>query len=186
MALVLGYVAGAATEYLSWPCDLKPGAMSGLIVYMEQETAAIGDASANGAAIFAVSNAAVTSGPYLQIYALSVGGVSTIGHDNDVSAIAVSVSPAPTVAQLVQLRWVLNSTGSVQIWQSINGAAETTSGVSATLALGSIWGTTGSPAKYWLNSIGTGGLAYGYAEFQGVVVMRGVQTKATLLRALAY
>ena len=186
VALQLGYVAGALTEYLSWPCNLIPGACSGLLTFMENETCTIGDAHATGASLFAISNDATLTGPYLSVYANNAGKYR-IDHDNDVASVNAVMTTAPVTTNRVRLRWWLTSTGTVQIWQSINGAAETTPGASGTLALGSIWGTAGSPAKYWLNSLGTAGLiGYGYAHFTGCVVMPGNQTQATLLQALSY
>lgn len=184
-ALVLGYVAGALTEYLSWPCGILPQAMSGLLVFLEQETITIGDASANGAGLFCISNPAVTTGPYLTLFGNNAGKYA-ITHDNDVSQVTATMATAPATSNRVTLRWALTSTGTVQLWQSLNGAAETTPGASGTLALGALWGTAGSAAQIWLNTQGTAGLAYGYVEMQGVVIMPGIQSQAVLLQALAY
>lgn len=102
-------------------------------------------------------------------------------HNNNVSSVTSTLAAAPTAYQRVRLRWLLLSTGSVQIFQSIDGAAETTAAASGTLALATAWAAT---TTLFVNGFGATNI--GTQINLGVVVMPGNQTQATLLQALGY
>jgi hypothetical protein len=97
------------------------------------------------------------------------------------SAVARStaVVAAPAIGDIVELRFVVNADGSVQLSQSINGAAEVGGSISATLA--------GYPPTAWSGQIlhlnGLNGSFVGLNGFQAVKLQHGLQTLA-YMRAL--
>lgn len=160
-----------ASETLAWPLPLIPQAMSGLVEFIENGT--LGTAS--DAIWYLGSDAA--SGAHL--YIDSTGTQYRINHYNGTSTVSATMTgTAPTSGQKVRLRWWLYSDGKVDLWQSINDAAETSPAVSGTLALASAWGGT----TCRLNSKGTAN--YGAMIGLGCVVMLGNQTESTLKAAL--
>ena len=91
------------------------------------------------------------------------------------------LAAAPSNGDLVRLRWKIEiATGKVQLWQSINAAAETTGGLSAGGLAFAAWGTT---QRLRLNSVGTANL--GTTLALGLVVAIGDPTQAQLLSALS-
>jgi hypothetical protein len=73
----------------------------------------------------------------------STGTFYRVRHHNGTAEVTSTISSgAPTAGQRVIIRVVLASTGSVQIFQSINGAAETSGSASATNALATAWSDT--------------------------------------------
>jgi len=165
-----GALLGASTG-ISWPLPVLPQAMSGMVEFVEG-----GTVGTTGAGLFYLGNDGATGA---RLYILSSGTQYRLGHHNGTSAVTATMTgTAPTVGQRVRIRWWLYSTGSVQIWQSINGAAETGPAASGTLALATAW--AGTTCR--LNSYGTGD--YGVTLALGTVVMLGNQSEATLLAAL--
>lgn len=75
--------------------------------------------------------------PKLEIY--ESGGFYRLTHDNGVSQVHSTLAAAPALGDLVELRAVVYSDGSVELFQSINNAAETTGSRSAALTLQSAW-----------------------------------------------
>lgn len=160
-----------ASETLAWSLPLIPQAMCGMIEFIENGT--LGTASD---AIWYLGNDGATSA-YLNLD--SSGTQYRINHYNGTSTVTATMTgTAPTTGQKVRLRWWLYSDGKVDIWQSINDAAETSPTLSGTLSLAAAWGGT----TCRLNSKGTGN--YGAMIGLGCVVMLGNQTEATLLAAL--
>ena len=102
-----------------------------------------------------------------------------VQHNQGVTVTCSLTGTAPTSGQRVQLRWWLYSDGSVQLWQSINLAAETTAARTAANALAAAWSAT---AKYNFNSYNG---ATGAIRLIGAVVMAGNQTQAVLKAAMA-
>lgn len=161
-----------ASESLQWAFSTKPTAMCGLIDFYENGTLA-----SAGLPLLTICGATFLAPTlYLDV---SAGLKYQITHNNNVSSVTATLAAAPTSGQRVQIRWWLYSDGKVQLWQSINGAAETTPGASGTLALASAW--NGTPALY-LNAKAVS--SYGANRFIGCVVMLGNQSQAKLLEAL--
>ena len=161
-----------ALEYLGWPVPMIPIAMSGLIDFIEDGTLAA------GTEIMSIANAAAGNASFR---VNSSGSFYRVVHNNNVSSVTSTLAAAPTAGQRVRLRWLILSTGSVQIFQSIDGAAETTAAASGILALATAWSAT---TTLFFNSFGASN--YGVGIFMGAVVMPGNQTQATLLQALGY
>lgn len=168
----LGAIKLMSIEYISWPMPLIPMAMSGLIDFIED-----GSLSAS-LDIMSITNVAAGNA---SLRVNSSGSFYRVVHNNNVSSVTSTLAAAPTAGQRVRLRWLLLSTGSVQIFQSIDGAAETTAAASGILALASTWAAT---TTLFLN--GFGATVLGTQINIGVVVMPGNQTQATLLQALGY
>jgi hypothetical protein len=162
---------GAGTAGVAVDFYYRPQAYSGVLDFIEQ-----GPTASSGA--FYIGNSGQT-GARLAIDVS--GGAYRIFHHNGTSSVTATMATAPTAGQRCQLRWWLYSDGKVQIWQSINGAAETTPGASATLALATDWATT---TLVSINALGTG--SNGARDWIGLAMMRGNQTQAALLQPLSY
>lgn len=140
MGLLLG-----ATDRLSWAADWRPRALGFYVEFIEAGTVGIANAG-----LWSVTNDAVTGA---RLVLDSTGSAYRLRHHNGTSEITVTLGSAPTTDQRVVLRGYLYSDGSVQLWQSINGAAETATARSAGNTLAATWGAT---ARLRLNSVGTG------------------------------
>lgn len=140
----LGLLMGTADK-LSWPSNLGVYAMAGRVAFAQ-----VGAIAAAGSALFYLGNDAVTGA---RLFIASSGTGYQIVHHNGTAQVATTAATAPTDGQLVVIRWQLNANGSVQMWQSINGAAETTTGATAANTPAAAWG---SAAKIRLNSLGSG------------------------------
>jgi hypothetical protein len=86
--------------------------------------------------------------PRLVCYAS--GGFYTAYHETSAGSVSASLAAAPSAGNTVELVFVLNADGSVEIVQSINSAA-ITGASSAVLALASAFSDT----RLWLNSVGS-------------------------------
>jgi hypothetical protein len=168
IALALG-----ATEGVSWPVPVLPRAMSGLVDFIQNQ------AITPTSAILALCSGAAAN-PLLMIE--STGAQYRIRHHNGTSAVSSTMTgTAPTSGQRVRLRFSIDATGTVQIWQSVALGAEVAATASGALTLGAAW--SGTPTL-WLNSAGT--TQYGDSFFLGGVLMLGANVaQATLLEALA-
>lgn len=80
---------------------------------------------------------------------------------------------APTSGDLVELRAILHADGSVQLGQSINGAAETLAAASAANALATTW----NAATIWFNERSGSKGASSFVQFR---IAAGLQTLAYL------
>ncbi|HEX6940212.1 MAG TPA: hypothetical protein VF158_12430, partial [Longimicrobiales bacterium] len=104
---------------------------------------------ADGARIFNVGSAA-GSAPRLYLDVTSAGRYRLF-HHQDVGTRSSEMGTSTSFGQTVELRAVLYRDGSVQLHQSINGAAETSAPRTAALALPAAWSDT----ALWVNSVGT-------------------------------
>jgi hypothetical protein len=158
-------------RYLDSPLQIPfiypPQEMSGLLEFIER-----GTSLTTGAGLWSIGDYVLAT-PSLQI------GLGTTGYQiKHISGGTVSsvLATKPTIGDIVRLRFSLNADGSVQIWQSINGAAETTPGASAANALGVAWSENYS----WLNGLGAGN--QGFVAFRQMVVLPGANiSQADLL-----
>jgi len=165
-----GALLGASTG-ISWPLPLLPQAMSGMVEFIEGGTVT----TASAGLVYLGNDAATGARLYLD----SSGTQYRVTHHNGTSPVTATMTgTAPTSGQRVRIRWWLYSDGKVQIWQSINGAAETGPAASGTLSLATAWaGTT-----WRVNSAGTAN--YGVTNALACVVMLGNQTEAVLGAAI--
>lgn len=131
------------SDFVHWAVAPAPQAMSGLLELVET-----GARTTANATFFAVTNDAVsgarlwldTSGTYYRLN----------WTDGTTTRTATLAAGQPTTGQRVRLRWTLAADGALALWQSINGAPET-SATAAALTLPSAWA---SNAKVRLNSRG--------------------------------
>jgi hypothetical protein len=114
--------------------------------------------------IFEISSATET-GPVFA--AFISGGFYAIQHYNGVGSVTQTLGAAPALGDTVDLAALLTPTGQVQLIQSINGAAVSTSALSGALSLPAAWGDT----KLWLGAVGAVASSFGlnrHAEIRAV------------------
>lgn len=106
----------------------------------------------------------------------SAGGAFRLFHGARGGSVIVTLAVAPSLGDRVELRALLNADGSIQLHQSINSAAETSTAASSAQILAPTW----SAPLIWLNSTGTDRI--GFIAFRNVLIHRGVQTLETMRR----
>lgn len=113
--------------------------------------------------------------PGLNVSFPSGGAGYQLTFNNNISGSStiVTLATKPAVGQLVELRATLTSGGVIQLGQSINGATETLTASGAAMVLPQAWNT----AQFFAGGIGG---HYGAIAIQNLLVMRGVQTLATM------
>jgi hypothetical protein len=146
-----GLRAGTA-DFVSWPDPPAPQAMAGLLELVET-----GARTTANSTLFALANDAVTGA---RLWLDTSGTFYRLNYnDGSTTRTATLTSGQPTAGQRVRFRWTLSAAGAIQLWQSINGAAETTATATA-LALPAAWaagarlrlnsrGATANPAQGW-------------------------------------
>lgn len=164
-------MGGGVTEYLHWTVPLDATAFSFAVTFAEFGTIAVTDA-----VVFSIANSAFGT-PRIYV-AASASGRYALTHHNGTTAVSSTMGTAPVVGNGVILRGWLYGDGSVQLWQSINGAAET-AGAQSSANTPASWST---PTRLTLNAAGTGNI--GQNNFIGMSVMRGNQTQAKLLEPI--
>jgi hypothetical protein len=147
------------SDFLTWGVAPAPQAMSGLLEFVEVG-GVIGTA---GATLFAIANDAL-SGTRLWIDTSGgAGGDWGINWTDGTTTRTARLAVAPTSGQRVRLRWMWAADGSLQLSQSINGAAETSASAAA-LTIPAAWGTgavvrfnsrgdTENPAQAWYRRV---------------------------------
>lgn len=160
-------VTGAATDsrtrdQLSFAVTFRPQALTAYLRFREQGTINI----ANARLIHLGNN----SGTLTRIQIQSTGTFYTFVHANESGSRQVTLAAAPVYGDMVEIRAVVNSNGSILLGQSINGAAETVTTTSGTLVFGPVWAT----AALWVNSISTAGV--GFNAFRNIEIVAGVRT----------
>lgn len=98
----------------------------------------VGAMASAGKALLSISNDGVTGA---RLVLDSSGSFYRLTHHNGTSGVTVTLAVAPSNGQDLELWWQVYSDGSVQLWQSINGAAATNTVRSSALAFASAWGT---------------------------------------------
>jgi len=157
----LGLLLGAS-DRLPFDISFLPMAMGGYLEFIE-----------TGASAFRCSlgNAGQT-GARLQ---LSASTGYTLLHHNGTTSVTTTAAPATSAGQRVALRFELAATGAVRLWQSINGAAETTTGWTAVNALAAAWPASSS---LYVGSLGSGTGGQGW--FRRGKLLAGAPTLADL------
>lgn len=158
---IAGGVRGA--DLYSVPFTEVPREMTVYLKFIERGTVNAGTA-------FLIADAASAS-PALACFAPS-GFYSAI-HLNGTS-VTSTLTTAPAINDTVEIALRLFGDGSVQLAQSINGAAETTSTQSAALALASAW----SGLLLWPNGSAAG--ARGFAAYKSIKVAAGARSLAEM------
>lgn len=169
--LVTGLLLGTNAN-LAFALPILPQAMGGMIDFVEN--GGLGTASGG---VWYLGNDGATGA---RVYVDSTGTQYRVTYtDGTTTRTSTMTGTAPTTGQRVRLRWELTASGTIQIWQSINGAAETTPGASAATTLPAAWaGTT-----MRLNSVGTAN--QGANIYLGCAVMLGTVTAAQLQAVMA-
>lgn len=162
-----------STDLLSWDTLFAARGLGGMVEFIEA-----GTINVEGAGLVYCGNDA-GSGPEWDIRVS--GGQYWFNFQNGTSYVsALPGGAAPTAGQHVRLRWRIEAgTGRVQLWKSIDGAAEIASGLSPGLSFVA-WST---PQRLRINSLGTGSV--GSVLALGLVVAIGDPTQAQLLAALS-
>lgn len=80
--------------------------------------------------------------PRVQCLKSPAGTVYQVQHVTGAGLVTSALAAVPTAGQTVELLALLNSNGSVQLYQSLDGAAATAAGLSGALALESSWAGT--------------------------------------------
>ena len=143
----------------SLPHTTPPQEMTVYAKFVEQGTIGIANAR-----VFQISDAAGTS-PYFTCYSTGTAyrARHTSGGVDQLSTLAV----APAIGDTVELCFRLFGDGSIDITQSIDGAASTSGAQSSALPFASAW----SGLLAWLNSVGTS--AVGFTALQQFKVIAG-------------
>lgn len=110
---------------------------------------------------------------------LSASTGYTLLHNNGSTGVTTSAAPATSAGQRIALRLGLAATGAAQLWQSINGAGETTTGATAANALAAAWPASSS---LYVGSLGSGTGGQGWLRrckaLAGVPTLTDLQTVA--------
>jgi len=156
-----------ATEVLSFPFTARPQVMTLYFRFVES-----GSILSGSAMICHLGSSSDSATPRLQVY--RAGGKYRLEIVGDVTVNSTLIT-APSIGNVVELRCVINTT--VQIHQSINGAAETSATASSAQVLPQTWAGTilyvGSRA---------GSINIGFNKFLNVCIMRGSQSLTTMRR----
>jgi hypothetical protein len=163
-----GATASRSVDAFSLPFPYTPQAMTLYLKFVERGTITVPSAAA-----LYVGNAGNTGA---RLWIDSTGTAYRLNHHNGTTLVQVTLATGPTIGDSVELRAVLNVDGSIQLGQSINSAAETTTATSAVNALATAWSDT----LCYLNTTGT--TNPGAIAVQALKAMRGVPT-LTALRA---
>lgn len=131
------------SDTLPFATQFIPGVLCGLAEFVE--TTACGFK-------FSIGNAAL-SGASLKIDVSA--GKYQITHNNGSASVSATMGSGTSAGDRVQLFWQLDANGAVQLWQTVLGVGQTTSGISANPSGGlpSAWP---SSTNIYVNSCGTG------------------------------
>lgn len=151
---------------LYWSLPLLPTAVTLYVEFVERGAVAVASA-----AVAYVGNAGNTGA---RLWIDSTGTYYRVRHHNGTSEVTATLAAAPSAGNRVALRATLASDGKVQLHQSINGAAESSTSASSALTLAAAWSDT----RLYLAT--TGDTNAGANAFLRVRLARGTQTAATM------
>lgn len=100
----------------------------------------------------------------------ATGGFYRLRHFGTSGSSASTLGVAPAIGDLVELRGILNTDGSVQIHQSINGAAEVAAAAGSASPLAAAWNEN----RLYIGYNKTGN--HGFNAFRNVLILRGTKT----------
>lgn len=162
-----------ASDRVHYPANFRPMVCAGRLAVIM--TGAMPSA---GTALFSIS---IDAGTGARLVIDSSGTAWRITHHNGAAQVQIALATAPVSGDSLELRWQLYSDGSVQLWQGINFAAETTTGRTVAPSSGSLASSWGTGARVRLCALGTGN--YGAAWWRQLVMLAGIPTPAQLERA---
>lgn len=156
-------LARGADTY-SLPFTQPPIEMTGYVKFVEK-----GTIQTTGGVVCYIG-AATNLNPQFAVYA--TGGFYHVYHHNGTSSVDQALAIAPVIGDTVELAWRFYWDGSVDLTQSINGAASTSTAQSAANAPANAW----AGQLCYLNSIGTTGTGVGFIALQNWRVVSGVRS----------
>lgn len=133
---------------------------------------AIGGADATFGIVH-IGNAANNAARIQIKHTLATAGIHAL-HSNDSADVVTTALNTAVSGDKLELLLQLAATGAIQLYQSINGAAETSTVATATNALNTAWGDT----RLYLS--GLGATAPGVNSFREVKVSTGARTLAQM------
>ncbi len=137
------------TDRLSWGCEWRPRALAFYLRFVEQGARVL----AAGTALMSITADTVTGARLILDTSGTGAGHYRITHHNGTTGVTATLAGVqPASGDRVVLRGYLYADGSVQLWQSVNAAAEEFTARTAANALAASW-VTG--ARVRLNSAGT-------------------------------
>jgi hypothetical protein len=150
----MGVLLGTS-DRLSYAAAYRPGALA-----FWHEFIQVGAVPASGIALWSITNDAVSGA---RLIVDSSGSFWRVVHHNGSTSVNATLAAAPANGDRVVLWGYLYLDGSVQLWQSINGAAATNTARSSANSLASAWGTgavlrigasgTGNYSAQWLKRL---------------------------------
>lgn len=158
-------------DRLSFPYNARPQAMTVYVRFVERGTVLI-----TNARILHIGLANSANAPLLDILETSAGGKYRVVYNSGTGSVSSSLTAAPSINDIVELRVTLTGAGVAQIHQSINGATETSATAASALTLPQTWAGT----DVELNATIAGNT--GFSAFTNIVITRGVQTLETMRR----
>ena len=156
-------------EALSYSLGARPQAMTFYARFIELGTVI------TQVPLLHIGTAVLNATPELRID-VSASAYSIFFH-NGTSSSRGTLAAAPSVGDVVELVGHLNADGSIQILQSVNGAATTETTLTAALAMPALWAPT---TLLFINSVGT--TVTGLNAFMNVVIYRGVHSLSRMRR----
>lgn len=169
--------AGAATtrqaDSLSFPWPWPPQASTLYVNAVE-----LGSVQTAAARVWEISNS-TDVGP--RVFLAQNAGVYRETHQNanGGSIVTSAAAAAPAIGNTVELRALVNTDGSIQLGQSINGAAEAAPGASGGLALAAAWA---SPTRLYVGSSNDAN-AWGFIAIVSIKVAAGIRSLADMRAA---
>ena len=155
-----------AADALSFPFLPVPQAMTVYADFYDLGTYA----TSNGG----IGSVGGTTGASLQFYSNGSGIYNTF-HSNGSTSVTKATGAAATFGDRVELRFPIQSDGSVLIGQSLNSGTETVSTTSAANTFASAWNAT----TVFVGQMSAGGFT-GFAAFRSLKIASGVQSLATM------
>lgn len=125
-----------------WTVPILPAAMTLYLEFVQ-----VGSMPAASASVCYLGNSGNTGARF---WIDSTGSFYRVQHHNGTAAVTSTLAAAPASGNRVAIRATLDSSGRVQIFQSINGAAETNGSLSGTNTLAAAWSDT----RIYANSTG--------------------------------
>lgn len=162
-------VARGADSY-QLPYTTPPQELSMYVKFIESGTIVLG----GGRRVCYIGSAANAT-PQLTLDA--TGGFYEATHHNGTVQVLSALAVAPVVGDTVELLLNLFGDGSIQVTQSINGAASTSGAQSGANALATAW----SAQLAWLNS--TGATLIGFTAIQGWKIVAGSRSLSEMRAA---
>lgn len=157
-----GSAGSRGADLYSLPFTPPPGEISIYLKFIER-----GSISLN-VKVFEISNAA---GDFPHFFVNSQTALYNAHHSNGVSSVDSQLAAAPAIGDTEELLARLFANGSIDLTQSVNGAASASAAQSAALSLATAW----SDDVLWLNSGGSAGAA-GFMALQSFKVLAGARS----------